>query len=62
LFLLDPGYSWADPRTFEQVLDEIGIEFEGTDPLKPRGREMLEATKQKLLRAVKVLYRPIYTN
>ena len=43
-------FAWVELRTIETVLDEIAVEFEGADPLKPRNRETLEATKQKLLK------------
>jgi len=43
-------FAWVELRTVEEVLEEIGAEFEGADPLKPRGREMLEKTKQRLLK------------
>jgi hypothetical protein len=43
-------FTWIELRTVEMVLDEIAIEFEGADPLKPRNRETLEATKRKVLR------------
>ena len=42
--------AWVELRTTEHVLEEIGVEFEGADPLKPRGREMLAETKRRLLK------------
>jgi len=43
-------FAWVELRTIEQVVEEIGAEFEGADPLKPRGREILDETKQRLLK------------
>ncbi len=41
--------TWLHLATVEQVLDEIAAEFEGTDPVKPATRELLEETKRRLL-------------
>jgi hypothetical protein len=43
-------FAWVELRTIETVLDEIAVEFGGADPLKPRGREMLDETKRRLLK------------
>jgi hypothetical protein len=41
--------SWVELRSVEMVLDEIGEEFNGLDPLRPVFREKLDGTKARLL-------------
>ncbi len=41
--------TWVQLVTVEQVLGEIAGEFEGTDPLKPDVRTLLDETKRRLL-------------
>jgi hypothetical protein len=40
---------WVQLLTAEAILDEIAVEFGGTDPLKPALREEVEETKRELL-------------
>jgi hypothetical protein len=42
------GIHWQDVRSIEIVLDEVALEFDGEDPLRPRMREILDKTKKKL--------------
>ena len=40
--------TWVQVRSVEVVLDEIAVEFGGSDALKPDPREKLDETKQKI--------------
>ena len=39
---------WQDVRAVEIVLDEVALEFDGVDPLRPVMRGILNRTKNKL--------------
>ncbi|MPZ48907.1 MAG: hypothetical protein GEU75_06295 [Dehalococcoidia bacterium] len=40
---------WQQLRAVETVVEEIGAEFDGADPLRPAHRSMLDACRKKLL-------------
>ena len=41
--------TWVEVRSVEMLLDEIGEEFNGIDPLRPVFREKLDSTRETLL-------------